>query len=129
MEEREIQSCSQGERQRVRVARALMNRPRLLVLDEPTSGLDLPAREALIVSLTDLTRSSPGLASMMVSHHLEELPPTITHALLLRGGRLVAAGAAVDVLTDRTVSDAFGIPIHVTRQHGRWSARGAGAWA
>jgi len=128
MEEREIQSCSQGERQRVRVARALMTRPRLLVLDEPASGLDLPAREALIASLTDLERSDPHLASMMVSHHLEELPPTVTHALLLREGRITACGPVNDVLTDEHVSDAFGIPVQVARHGGRWTARGAGTW-
>jgi iron complex transport system ATP-binding protein len=125
---REIQSLSQGERQRVRIARALMTRPRLLVLDEPASGLDLPAREALIASLTDLEQSDPALASMMVSHHLEELPPTITHALLLREGRVVACGSAVDVLVDQPVSEAFGIPIEVTGQDGRWTARGVPAW-
>jgi iron complex transport system ATP-binding protein len=128
MADREIQSCSQGERQRVRVARALMTRPRLLVLDEPASGRDLPAREALIASLTDLEKSDPDLASMMVSHHLEELPPTITHALLLRDGRIVACGTVDDVLTDAAVSDAFGIPVRVSRQEGRWAARGVATW-
>ena len=128
MAEREILSLSQGERQRVRIARALMTRPRLLVLDEPASGLDLPAREALIASLTDLEQSDPALASMMVSHHLEELPPTITHAMLLRDGRVVACGPSVDVLVDKSVSEAFGIPIEVTRQDGRWAARGVPTW-
>jgi iron complex transport system ATP-binding protein len=128
MSEREIQSCSQGERQRVRIARALMTRPRLLVLDEPDSGLDLPAREALISSLIDLEQSDPELASMMVSHHLEELPPTISHVLLLREGRIVACGLADDVLSDEPVSDAFGIPVRVTRQAGRWAARGVATW-
>ena len=129
MEEREIQSCSQGERQRVRVARALMTRPHLLVLDEPASGLDLPAREDLIASLTELEQSDPRLASMMVSHHLEELPPTITHALLLRDGRITACGPVQDVLTDDRVSDSFGIRVQVARHGGRWTARGAGTWS
>lgn len=128
MAAREIQSCSQGERQRVRIARALMARPQLLVLDEPDSGLDLPAREALISSLIDLVQADSALASMMVSHHLEELPPTISHALLLREGRIVACGLAEDVLTDEPVSDTFGIPVRVTRQDGRWAARGAATW-
>ena len=128
MAEREIQSCSQGERQRVRIARALMTRPRLLVLDEPASGLDLPAREALIASLTELERTDSALASMMVSHYLEELPPTITHAMLLREGRAVACGLANDVLADGPVSEAFGIPVEVTRRDGRWAARGIPTW-
>jgi iron complex transport system ATP-binding protein len=128
MADREIQSCSQGERQRVRIARALMTRPRLLVLDEPASGLDLPAREALISSLSELDRSDPALASMMVSHHLEELPPSITHAMLLRLGRVVASGPADEVLRDEPVSDAFGIPVSVSRTDGRWTARGVATW-
>lgn len=128
MEEREIQSCSQGERQRVRIARALMSRPRLVVMDEPASGLDLAAREALIGALVDLARSDPDLGTMMISHHLEELPPTITHALLIRDGRIHQAGLAADVLTDKTVSQAFGIPVAIRRDEGRWSARGVGSW-
>ena len=128
MAEREIQSCSQGERQRVRLARALMTRPRLLVLDEPASGLDLPAREALISSLADLERTDRSLASMMVSHHLEELPPSTTHAMLLRDGLVVASGEAEVVLQSEPVSDAFGIPVSVTRSNGRWTARGVATW-
>jgi iron complex transport system ATP-binding protein len=102
--------------------------PLLLVLDEPASGLDLPAREALIASLTELERTDSALASMMVSHYLEELPPTITHAMLLREGRAVACGLASDVLADGPVSEAFGIPVEVSRRDGRWAARGIPTW-
>ena len=105
-----------------------MAKPRLLVLDEPASGLDLPAREALIGSMTDLERSLPDLASMMISHHLEELPPTISHAMLLRGGKIVASGIATEVLTDDLVSIAFDIPIRVRREDGRWGARAVPGW-
>jgi iron complex transport system ATP-binding protein len=128
MADREIQSCSHGERQRARIARALMTRPRLLVLDEPAGGLDLPAREALIASLTELERSNPGVASMIISHHLEELPPSTTHALLLREGRVVSAGPVDSVLTDECVTATFGIPVHVRRADGRWSARAVANW-
>ncbi len=128
MEQRTIESCSQGERQRVRIARALMPEPPLLLLDEPATGLDLLAREALIVALSDLARSRPELATVVVSHHVEELPPSTTHALLLRGGRVIASGPAPDVLTSERVSAAFGVPIEIGFDRGRWSARADGGW-
>ena len=128
MEEREIKTCSQGERQRVRIARALMTRPRLLFLDEPASGLDLPAREALIGALGDLSRSDPELATVVISHHLEELAPTTSHAMLMRSGGIVAAGPVDEVLTGRLVSETFAIPISIARSDGRWTARGSGSW-
>jgi iron complex transport system ATP-binding protein len=126
LRDREIASCSQGERQRVRIARALMSDPSLLLLDEPATGLDLPAREALIVALSDLAQAKPELATVMVSHHLEELPPTTTHALLLRAGRVVACGSAEETLTH--VSTCFGFDVRVHREDGRWTARAAASW-
>ncbi|MBA3413622.1 MAG: ATP-binding cassette domain-containing protein [Chloroflexia bacterium] len=126
--ERPIATCSQGERQRVRIARALMNDPDLLLLDEPAFGLDLPAREALIAALVALHEERPNLACILVTHHLEELPPTTGHALLLRSGALVAAGPIRRVLTSDRVSECFGIPVEVEERHGRWTARSAGGW-
>lgn len=128
LEEREIKTCSQGERQRVRIARALMSRPSLLFLDEPASGLDLPAREALIESQIELARLNPAMATVVVSHHLEELSPSTTHAMLLRAGEIVAAGPADDVLTDSQVSETFSIAVSIKRSEGRWTARGSGSW-
>jgi iron complex transport system ATP-binding protein len=128
MEAREIKTCSQGERQRVRIARALMTEPRLLFLDEPASGLDLPAREALIGALSDLSLSNPELATVVISHHLEELAPTTSHAMLMRAGGIVAAGSVDTVLTDKLVSDTFAIPVMINRTDGRWTARGVGSW-
>lgn len=128
LRDREVGGCSQGERQRVRIARALMPSPLLLVLDEPATGLDLPAREALILALADLARSQPQLSTVVVSHHLEELPPTTSHALLLRDGRTVMLGLADEVLTSGPVSAAFGIAVEVNREGGRWAARAAAGW-
>lgn len=126
--DREIKGCSQGERQRVRLARALIGDPALLLLDEPATGLDLPAREALIAAIAGLAESRPDLASVLVSHHLEELPPSVTHAALLRDGRLVASGPVGETITSETVSLCFGFAVAVRRDEGRWHARAAGGW-
>lgn len=126
--QRPIANCSQGERQRVRVARALMAEPPLLLLDEPATGLDLPAREALLAALAASAHSRPDRASILVTHHLEELPTTTTHALLLRSGAVVAAGWVEDVLRAESVSDCFGLDVRVGRADGRWFARAVGAW-
>ena len=116
------QVLSQGERGRALIARALMARPRLLLLDEPAAGLDVAGREQLLASLDDLRLREPGLATVLVTHHLEELPASTTHALLLRGGRILAAGAIDDVLTTELASSCFGHPVAVSRLAGRWAA-------
>lgn len=102
--------------------------PPLLLLDEPATGLDLPSREALLSSLAVLAERKPEQATVFVSHHLEELPPSTTHAMLLRAGEIVATGEARTVLTSANVSTAFGYPISVTYGEGRWSARGSANW-
>jgi iron complex transport system ATP-binding protein len=89
-------TLSQGERGRTLIARALMPQPRLLLLDEPATGPDLTAREQLLTSLDELRRLHPSLASVLVTHHLEELPATTSHVLLLRDGRCVASGPAAE---------------------------------
>ncbi|MFE7189253.1 ABC transporter ATP-binding protein [Kitasatospora sp. NPDC057541] len=118
-------TLSQGERGRALIARALMPSPRLLLLDEPATGLDLTARELLLDSLDLLRHQHPELASVLVTHHLEELPESTTHALLLRGGETVAAGPVDEVMTTELVSATFGHPIRITRHEGRWTARAA----
>ncbi|MFB8172930.1 ABC transporter ATP-binding protein [Kitasatospora purpeofusca] len=118
-------TLSQGERGRALIARALMPSPRLLLLDEPATGLDLTARELLLDSLDLLRHQHPELASVLVTHHLEELPESTTHALLLRAGETVAAGPVDEVMTTELVSATFGHPIRITRQDGRWTARAA----
>jgi iron complex transport system ATP-binding protein len=113
---------SQGERGRVLIARALLARPRLLLLDEPAAGLDVAGREQLLASVDDLSGRQPGLASVLVTHHLEELPASTTHAMLLRDGRILAAGPADEVVTTELVSACFGHPVAVSRHAGRWAA-------
>ncbi|NED87117.1 ATP-binding cassette domain-containing protein [Streptomyces sp. SID11233] len=116
-------ALSQGERGRTLIARALMPQPRLLLLDEPATGLDLAAREQLLDSLDALREEHPELATVLVTHHLEELPASTSHAMLLRGGRCVASGPADEVLTTEQVSDCFGHPVRISRTDGRWAAR------
>jgi iron complex transport system ATP-binding protein len=116
-------SLSEGERKRVLLARALMTDPELLLLDEPAAGLDLGAREALLRLLTRLS-SSPGTPpSVLVTHHVEEIPLGTTHALLLSRGRVVAAGPLKAVVTGPLLTRAFGIPLQVAEVEGRWTAR------
>ncbi len=122
LRDRPFGTLSQGERQRVVVARALMPAPELLLLDEPAAGLDLPAREALVSRLAALARDPSAPPMVLVTHHVEEVPPGTTHALLLRRGRVVAAGPADEALTPGLLSDAFGITVHVARRDGRWTA-------
>jgi iron complex transport system ATP-binding protein len=116
------QVLSQGERSRALIARALMAQPRLLLLDEPAAGLDVAGREQLLASLDDLRRREPGLATVLVTHHLEELPASTTHAMLLRDGRMDAADTVGDVLTSELASACFGHPISVSCHSGRWTA-------
>ncbi len=119
--ERRFALCSHGERTRALIARALVAQPRLLLLDEPGSGLDLEGRETLLAALGRLGKES-GLTIVLTTHHLEELPPTTTHALLLRDGCAVAAGPADETLTMDALSACFGLRIDVTRTQGRWHA-------
>jgi iron complex transport system ATP-binding protein len=116
---------SEGERQQVLLARALMGDPELILMDEPAAGLDLGAREGLLARLAALAADPAVPPMILVTHHLEEIPPGVTHAALLRRGGLLAAGPIADVLTDATVSNAFGVAVAVERRGGRWSARSA----
>lgn len=116
---------SQGERGRVLIARALICEPRLLLLDEPSTGLDIAAREQLLETVDLLAETHPEVASVLVTHHLEELPSSTTHAVLLADGRVVAAGPATEALTSGHVSAAFDHPIDVGFDGGRWTARAA----
>ncbi|MBK8447927.1 MAG: ABC transporter ATP-binding protein [Micropruina sp.] len=117
-------TLSEGERKRVQIARALMTDPELLLLDEPAAGLDLAGRESLVATLSELCRDPNAPATVLVTHHVEEIPAGITHALLLKQGKVLAAGPIEHVLTADKLSETFDIPLEVTRSAGRWSARG-----
>jgi iron complex transport system ATP-binding protein len=115
-------NLSQGERGRALIARALIGEPALLLLDEPTTGLDVAAREQLLATIDALEHTHPELASIVVTHHLEELPASTSHAVLLSNGRIISAGPAVDVLTTAHVSAAFDYPIRIGQHNRRWYA-------
>ena len=121
--EREFRTLSDGERKRVMIARALMADPELLLLDEPAAGLDLGGREDLLDRLSRFAHDPDAPASVLVTHHVEEIPPGYTHGLLLRGGQVVAQGLLTDVITDRNLSVTFGLPIRARYEDGRYSAR------
>jgi iron complex transport system ATP-binding protein len=121
--ERPFGVLSEGERQVVLLARALMGEPELLLLDEPAAGLDLGARERLVVRLGALAADPATPPLVLVTHHVEELPAGITHVALVRDGRLVTTGPVGEVLTTAAVSSCFGVPVTVERSDGRWTAR------
>lgn len=121
--ERRFSDCSQGERQRAAIARALMAEPELLLYDEPAAGLDLPARESVIAAMDRSMRIPDAPTTVLVTHYLEEIPTSITHALLLRGGAAVASGPIADVMTESNLTTAFGLPVRLTAVDGRWYAR------
>lgn len=114
-------ALSQGERQRVLIARALINRPRLLILDEPCAGLDPLARERFLETLAPLFHPDSGTSLVLITHHVEEIAPRFSHAMILKNGQTFAAGPLQDVVTSRTLSAAFGAPLKVTqRKNGRF---------
>lgn len=123
--DRRFDTLSEGERKRVLIARARMTDPELLLLDEPAAGLDLGAREDLITRLARLAKDPHAPVSVLVTHHVEEIPPGTTDVLLLRAGRVVVAGGIGASLTSANLSAAFDLDLAVTRSGGRWTAR---AW-
>ncbi|OZV75200.1 iron ABC transporter ATP-binding protein [Micromonospora echinospora] len=118
-------TLSEGERKRVQIARALMTDPELLLLDEPAAGLDLGGREDLVARLAELAYDPDAPALVLVTHHVEEIPPGFTHALLLREGGVVAQGLLGATLTSDNLSKTFGLPLVVERSGERFTARAA----
>jgi iron complex transport system ATP-binding protein len=121
--ERAFGALSSGERQRVLVARSLWGDPGLVLLDEPTAGLDLGAREEMVVRLQALADDPNMPPTVLVTHHVEEIPAGFTHGLLLRSGRVVAQGPIDSVVTAQALTEAFGLPLAVDRRDGRYAAR------
>jgi iron complex transport system ATP-binding protein len=121
--DRSFSTLSEGERKRVQIARALMTDPELLLLDEPAAGLDLGGREDLVSTLSALGHDAGAPATVLVSHHVEEIPPGFTHVLLLRGGSVVAAGPVSQTLTEGALSETFGMPLVLDETAGRYTAR------
>ena len=123
--ERTFGTLSDGEQKRVQIARAVMTDPELLLLDEPTASLDLGSREELLALLSGYASSPTTPAMVMVTHHVEEIPVGFTHVLLLREGRIVEAGPISEVLTAEALTEAFGMPIALSADGGRYAARAA----
>jgi iron complex transport system ATP-binding protein len=116
-------TLSAGERQRVLLARMLMNEPGIALLDEPTAGLDIGGREELVSDLTAWARDPARPPMVLVTHHLEEIPPAFTHALVLKNGRVLAIGAMRETVTSEVLSDAFELRLRVEENAGRYTAR------
>lgn len=115
-------TLSAGEKQRVLIARSLMTNPRLLLLDEAATGLDLGAREGLIASLADFASDASSPAVVLVTHHVEEIPPGFTHILILSAGAVVARGPIEETLTGDVLTSSFGLPLRLERSDGRYRA-------
>jgi len=125
--ERSLGTLSSGEQQRVLLARTLMNEPGVVLLDEPSARLDLGGREQLVQALAELTLDPTAPPVVLVTHHLDEVPPGITHVLMLRDGQVVAKGPIDRYLNSASLSECFGMPLHLERRpDGRYSAWHAG---
>ena len=116
-------TLSEGERKRVQIARALMTDPELLLLDEPAAGLDLAGREALVRTLGELAQDPYAPASVLVTHHVEEIPTGVTHAMLMKQGEVVAAGPLAEALTAENLTTAFDLDLALSHNGGRFAAR------
>jgi iron complex transport system ATP-binding protein len=121
--DRTFGTLSEGERKRVQIARALMTDPELMLMDEPAAGLDLTGREQLVRSLSAIATAAGAPAMVLVTHHVEEIPPGFTHALLLKQGSIVAAGPMDEALTAETLSDTFDLALTLKQEDGRYTAR------
>jgi iron complex transport system ATP-binding protein len=123
LSERPMSTTSSGEQQRVLLARTLMNDPSLLLLDEPSARLDLGGREQLVHALAELTTDPTAPPLILVTHHLDEVPPGMTHALMLRDGKVVVSGPIDGVLSSENLSECFATPLTLERRDdGRFSA-------
>ena len=118
-----LPTLSAGERQRVLLARTLMTDPALVLFDEPTAGLDVGGREELIADLTKWAEDESGPPLVLVTHHVEEIPPSFTHALVLKAGKVAASGELQTTVTSEVLSSAFSLPLTIEGRDGRFTAR------
>lgn len=118
--DRHLGSLSDGEWKRVMIARALMTDPEMLILDEPAAGLDVAAREDLVADLERMARDEHGPCTITVTHHFEEIPSTASHAILLSAGHTIVQGRLRDVISDASISMAYGCALHAVEHDGRW---------
>jgi iron complex transport system ATP-binding protein len=123
--DRTFGTLSDGEQKRTMIARAIMTDPEILLLDEPAASLDLGAREELVQLLGEFASSDMAPVIVMVTHHVEEIPAGFTHVLVMSKGTIHAAGPISEVLTSSVLTEAFGIPLTVTKTDGRYTARGS----
>ncbi len=124
--DRKFSTLSEGEAQRVSIARALMADPEVVILDEPTAGLDLGARETLVVALRDIMADPGSPVIIMITHELEEIAPGFTHAALMKDGTITSKGPIGDTLTGQSLSETFGLPLELVEHSGRWWVSHAG---
>jgi iron complex transport system ATP-binding protein len=123
LSDRTFGTLSEGERKRVQIARALMTDPELMLLDEPAAGLDLGGREDLVRRLGELAADLAAPALVLVTHHVEEVPPHFTDVLLMRAGRVVAQGPIEITLTAENLEATFGLPLELEVRGDRYAAR------
>lgn len=124
LSDKSLSTLSSGERQRVLLARTLMTDPGLVLLDEPTAALDLGGREELVATLSALAEDPASPATVLVTHHVEEIPAAFTHVLLMLEGRTLASGPIEETLSEESLSECFGVPVVLECHGGRWTARG-----
>lgn len=120
LKDRTYGNLSDGEKERVLIARALMSDPEMLILDEPCSHLDIPGREGVLKTLSGIHTANPSLSIILVTHHVDEIIPLFKHMLILKDGKVFQSGASDDLLTSETISGALGIGLDVFKQHNRY---------
>ncbi len=121
--DRRFGTLSEGERKRVQICRALMADPEVLLLDEPAAGLDLGGREDILSRFANFSRDSQAPVTILVTHHIEEIPEGTTHALLMKDGLIAVSGPVDEVITSEHVSEVFGLQVSVQKENGRFFAR------